>query len=150
MNLGSFGDVNLALAAVENCGPKGSRFHGGKNNFCMDFCQQLSEMDISAALGGVFSLVCSAGMVTDRQMRARAAALVDAGLNQKAIAKRLGVSAPVFNKWLNQKRNKALDTHAFDKMNVFLQELADLVATLRDPNFSGEVQAADKIRRHAR
>lgn len=90
-------------------------------------------------------------METNKAMRQRVARLLDVGFNQKALAKKIGVSPSVFNRWINERRDKSLDMDVMDKFNAFVLELSVLVEELKDPLFiPGEGQRADKVHRLAR
>lgn len=76
-------------------------------------------------------------MSTDVAMRQLASRIVDQGIPQKLIAKKMGMSESRFSRWVNQKAEKgkkppSISTHEMDRLKDYRKQLLDALSAEGD------------------
>lgn len=66
-------------------------------------------------------------MDTNDAIRQRVSRLIDLGVSQKVLAKKMGLSETRFSRWLNQKRDVVIPVSAMDGFIAYLDELAEAI-----------------------
>lgn len=66
-------------------------------------------------------------MDTNEAIRQRVSRLVDLGVSQKVLAKKMGLTETRFSRWLNQKRDVVIPVSALDGFIAYLDELAEAI-----------------------
>lgn len=87
------------------------------------------------------SLLRSCRMATNETLRQQVARLIDLGVNQKSIAKRLHVSETWLSRWVNKKRDTIITVDAMDRLKQYVVELAE-VASQAPASMVGENPSA--------
>jgi transcriptional regulator with XRE-family HTH domain len=72
---------------------------------------------------------------TNEAIRQRVSRLVDLGVSQKVLAKKMGLTETRFSRWLNQKRDVDIPVSAMDGFIAYIDELADAI---RDTEPTGD------------
>jgi transcriptional regulator with XRE-family HTH domain len=82
------------------------------------------------AINGASGLVSLPAMDTNGRLRKRAARLVNAGVSQKVLAAKMGMTPSTFSKWLNQKGGIGpASVVSLDGLNEYAKELATAALT---------------------
>lgn len=66
-------------------------------------------------------------MDTNEAIRQRVSRLIDLGVSQKVLAKKMGLSETRFSRWVNQKQEVVIPVSALDGFLKYLDELSDAI-----------------------
>jgi predicted transcriptional regulator len=64
---------------------------------------------------------------TNEAIRQRVSRLIDLGVSQKVLAKKMGLTETKFSRWVNQKRDVVIPVSALDGFVAYLDELAEAI-----------------------
>jgi transcriptional regulator with XRE-family HTH domain len=69
---------------------------------------------------------------TNEAIRQRVSRLIDLGVSQKVLAKKMGLTETWFSRWVNQKQELVIPVSALDGFAKYLHELSEAVRSAED------------------